>query len=62
MDQGTAELDALYDLAQSNIDTLMSQLGYGSPGFISRVFDGAGHNEKAWAARVHEPLRFLPQP
>ncbi len=62
MDRGTAELDALYDLAQSNIDTLMSQLGYGSPGFISRVFDGAGHNEKAWAARVHEPLRFLLQP
>jgi len=59
MDRGTAELDALYDLAQSDVDTLMHQLGYGSQDFVSLVFDGAGHNEKAWAARVQEPLRFL---
>jgi len=59
MDRGTAELDALYDRAQSDVDMLMRQLGYESQDFVSRVFSGAGHNEKAWAARVHEPLRFL---
>jgi len=62
MDRGTAELDTLYDLAQSSIDTLMNQLRYPSPGFISRVFDAAGYNEKALAARDYEPLQFLLQP
>jgi len=62
MDRGIAELVALYDLAQSSIDTLMNQLRYRSPGFISRVFDAAGYNEKALAARDYEPLQFLPQP
>jgi predicted alpha/beta superfamily hydrolase len=62
MDRGTTELDALYDTAQSNVDELMHDLGYQSPNFVSRIVDGAGHNEKAWAARAREPLKFLLRP
>jgi hypothetical protein len=26
---------------------------------MSRVFEGTGHNERAWAARLDVPLEFL---
>lgn len=56
MDRGTAELDALYGPAQTFVDQLVRDRGYGPPRFDSRVFEGAGHNETAWAARVDIPL------
>ena len=38
----------------------MRELGY-EPGPLwqTRKFEGAGHNEGAWNARVHIPLTFL---
>jgi enterochelin esterase-like enzyme len=59
MDRGTAELDALYDEAQVRVDALMREKGFGPPTFDTRVFEGAGHNERAWAERLHIPLLHL---
>jgi enterochelin esterase-like enzyme len=59
MDRGTTELDALYDQAQPKIDALMAERGFATPGFVSRVFEGAGHNENDWNRRLDAPLLFL---
>lgn len=59
MDRGTAELDARYKDAQPMIDAVMRERGFAAPQFVSRVFEGAGHNETAWAARLAEPLVHL---
>jgi enterochelin esterase-like enzyme len=60
MDRGTTELDALYGQAQTRIDALMADKGFvPGPRFQTRVYEGAGHNEVAWSARLHEPLTFL---
>ncbi len=59
MDRGTTELDALYDQAQPRVDALLAQKGCKPPAFVSRVFEGTGHNEDAWSQRLHIPLAFL---
>ncbi len=59
MDHGTIELDAQYGVAQPVVDQIARDRGYGTENFRSRVFEGAGHSERAWAARVAEPLEFL---
>mgnify|MGYP002382183372 CR=1 FL=1 len=59
MDRGTTELDALYDEAQPRIDTLLAEKGFRAPGFVSKVFEGTGHNENAWRDRLPEVLGFL---
>jgi enterochelin esterase-like enzyme len=59
MDRGTDELDALYDQAQEQVDALMRAKGFTAPRFDTRVFEGAGHNERAWAERLHIPLQHL---
>ena len=62
MDRGTTELDAQYDQAQPRIDALMAAKGFAAPGFVTRVFEGTGHNERAWSKRLDIPLRFLLAP
>lgn len=62
MDRGTTTLDALYDEAQPMVDALLRGRGLGAPDWVSRVFDGAGHDEDAWSARLPVPLRFLLAP
>lgn len=59
-DHGTTELDALYAPYQVMVDALARERGYeDGKNFETRVFEGAGHNERAWAARVEIPLVFL---
>lgn len=62
-DHGTTELDALYAPYQVFVDQLARDRGYTdqgpSPNFMSRVFEGTGHNERAWADRLEKPLLFL---
>ena len=62
-DHGTTELDALYAPYQVLVDQLVRDNGYAekgtSPNFMSKVFVGTGHNERAWAERLDAPLRFL---
>lgn len=59
-DHGTTELDALYAPYQLVINDLARERGYvDGNNFETRVFEGAGHNERAWAARMEIPLLFL---
>ncbi len=59
MDHGTAGLDAIYGKHQIEVDAIGKVLGYTESNWQSRVFDGAGHSEPDWAARVDIPLTFL---
>lgn len=59
MDRGTTDLDALYGPYQTFIDQIVKDRGYTAANSMSRVFEGAGHHEKAWAARLEIPLLFL---
>lgn len=62
-DHGTATLDAGYGPWQARMDQALLRAGW-RPGtdFSSRVFPGAAHDERAWRARVDQPLRFLLAP
>jgi enterochelin esterase-like enzyme len=59
MDRGTTELDANYAQAQQRVDALLRERGFGPPQVVSRVYEGAGHNERAWRERLGTPLVFL---
>ncbi len=59
MDHGTADLDALYAPYQVFVDQIVRDRGYTAAQSRSRVFEGQGHNERAWAARLDEVLPFL---
>ena len=59
MDHGTAGLDAIYAKHQIEVDGLGKVLGYTVSNWQSRVFEGTGHSEPDWAARVDIPLTFL---
>jgi len=59
-DHGSTELDALYAPYQLMVNDLARERGYEEGrNFETRVFEGTGHNEKAWAARLEIPLTFL---
>jgi enterochelin esterase-like enzyme len=58
-DHGTEELDALYAGSQRRIDELFLSRNWTPEHFVSKVYEGAGHNENAWQARLDVPLRFL---
>ena len=62
-DHGTTELDALYAPYQNFVNQIIRDKGYKDQGvqanFMTRVFEGTGHNEKAWAARLDIPVLFL---
>lgn len=59
MDHGTTELDALYGTYQVFVDQIVRERGYTDRNSMSRVFEGTGHNEVAWAKRLDIPLVFL---
>lgn len=62
-DHGTTELDALYAPYQVVVNDLARERGYeDGKTFETRVFEGTGHNEKAWAARLAIPVHFLMGP
>jgi enterochelin esterase-like enzyme len=58
-DHGTTALDSLYGVHQDFADQLFKDKGYTAGLFVSRVFEGTGHSENDWAARVAIPLLFL---
>ncbi len=58
-DHGTLGLDAMYGPHQAFADTLGRELGFAANQWHSRVFEGTGHSENDWAARVEIPLLFL---
>lgn len=59
MDRGTTELDAIYGTYQSFVDEIVRDRGFDASNSMSRVFEGEGHNEDAWARRLEIPLLFL---
>lgn len=66
-DHGTTSIDSLYGPSNERMVALAQSLGYSltpSPGssrpsLDNFVDEGAGHEERYWAARVARPLRFL---
>lgn len=59
-DHGTVTLDALYGRYQVRTDSVMRSAGYkDGVNLLTRVFDGAEHNETAWRERMGEVLAFL---
>lgn len=63
LDTGNAELDAHYPTWHAAAAQVIRDAGYGEGReAMIRLFDGAGHNERAWAARLEEPLAFLLAP
>jgi enterochelin esterase-like enzyme len=59
-DHGTTELDALYAPYQLMVNELARERGYeDGKTFETRVFEGAGHNERAWAQRLEASIVFL---
>ena len=59
MDRGTATLDALYAVPQPFVDLIVREKGYDDKHFISRVFEGAKHDESDWSIRLELPLKFI---
>lgn len=59
MDHGTTELDAGYAPYQVFIDEIVRDRGYTSSNWVSRRFEGTGHNEREWAKRLEIPILFL---
>jgi predicted alpha/beta superfamily hydrolase len=59
-DHGTATLDAQYAPFQQRMDAIVRARGYvEGRNFMTRVFEGAEHSERAWRQRVDVPLQFL---
>jgi len=61
-DHGTKTLDAYYGPIQQRVDQLLRTKGWTGSHFESRVFEGAEHSEKSWAARLAIPMTFLLAP
>ena len=59
-DYGTQEMPGRYEMYQGLVDDVFRARRY-VPGELwqSQRFEGAEHNEQAWSARVHIPLKFL---
>jgi enterochelin esterase-like enzyme len=61
-DHGTETIDAWYGKTQVRVDALLAARGWREPWWSSRVYPGTDHSERAWAARLDEPLQFLLSP
>ncbi|WP_165488603.1 MULTISPECIES: alpha/beta hydrolase [Dyella] len=61
-DHGTKTLDANYAPTQQRVDQWLKANGWKGAQFESRVFDGAEHSERSWAARLAIPMTFLLAP
>lgn len=63
LDHGTATLDAHYAPYQQRIDAELRTLGWREGrDFATRVYEGAPHEENAWAARMDDIFAFLLSP
>ena len=58
-DRGDDWLDSLYAPAHRLVAELLRDRGYTAATAQTPVFDGTGHNEADWAARLDIPLLFL---
>ena len=58
VDHGTADYDRTYAKGQVVADRLVTKRGYQWPQYSANRYIGWGHNERAWAARLPEVLRW----
>lgn len=58
-DCGDKTLDAMYPPIQKRVDEVLKQKGFIGKSYLSKIFHGEVHDEKAWAKRLHVPLLFL---
>lgn len=59
-DHGTATLDGFYEPYQHVIDAALIENGWREGlDFSSRVYEGAAHEENAWAARMDDIFSWL---
>jgi predicted alpha/beta superfamily hydrolase len=58
-DHGDATLDAWYPALQVQVDKIMREKGYGKNNWVTRVFLGEDHSERAWKKRLFEPISFI---
>lgn len=61
IDRGSETLDARYEPYTAPFEAFMRRAGWGET-FDSRVYPGTDHSEKAWRARLADPLTFLLAP
>ena len=59
MDHGTKDFDADYGKYQELLDSVIIATGWDTNHYMSRVYEGHGHNETAWSSRLDQPLLFL---
>lgn len=63
LDRGTETLDARYEPYTAPFEAFMRRAGWKQGvTFDSRVYPGTDHSEKAWRARLADPLTFLLAP
>ena len=59
-DYGTLGLDSQYETYQIKVDSLMIAKGYEkNKSWLTKKFEGHGHNEKFWRSRFHYPFEFF---
>lgn len=58
-DHGTVGLDSLYAPYQSKMDSILVAHDFIDGRSMSKVFEGADHNEHSWSARLDVPLIYL---
>jgi enterochelin esterase-like enzyme len=58
-DHGDQGLDAMYAPYQQFVDQIVRDAGYTQANYLSKVYAGDDHNEKAWNRRLDVPLVFL---
>lgn len=59
MDLGTRDFDKDYGQYQTLLDSVFTAKGWDEAHYMSRVYQGHGHNETCWAQRLDQPLLFL---
>lgn len=59
MDHGTEDFDADYGKYQELLDSVILAKGWDEGHYMSRVYQGHGHNDICWAKRLDQPLLFL---
>lgn len=58
-DYGTKTIDSLYEPNQLMIDSIMMKNGYHHKNWMTKKYEGAAHNERAWMNRLEVPLSFI---
>ncbi len=61
-DLGTTQLDAWYPQWQKQVDAMLMKKKFKAGTLISKTFEGAGHNEASWNARLDIIIEFLLSP